>query len=83
MIGWSGRSKQSAVARILPVRLPSAAALGRRDFKLKDGAEGLGMLSYQVLSLLYESKAKTNHRYLAKTRSSYYSKRFGFPIEKI
>ena len=40
MIGWSGRSEQSAAARISLARLPPAVALGRRDLKLKDGAEG-------------------------------------------
>ena len=42
--------------RVSPARLPPAAALGRHDLKLKDGAEGLGMLSYRVLSLLCESE---------------------------
>ena len=41
MIGWSGRSEPSAVAKILPARLPPTAALGRRDLKLKNGVEGL------------------------------------------
>ena len=40
MIGWSGRSEQRAAARISPALLPPVAALGQRDLKLEDGAEG-------------------------------------------
>ena len=49
------------------------------------GVKGSWVLGCQAIEFYHyyvNLKDETNRRYLAKTRSSYYSKRFGFPTEK-